>query len=79
MGLLATPEFVKYRREDGFGLVYTHENYGYEDASLYEMDEQVIDLLERADAETPRSELEREFGEAVVEELLAMEVLVDAG
>ena len=78
-GDLATPGFVKYRREEDFGLVYTHENYGDEDASLYETDERVVDVLQRAEGGAPRTELKREFGADVVEELRSMELLVDAG
>jgi putative mycofactocin binding protein MftB len=78
MGLVATPEFVKYRREDGFGLVYTHENYGYEDASLYEVDETVVEVLEFVGGGQPRDAVEAEFSPAVVAALLERGVLARA-
>ena len=77
MATLARPEHVKYRREAEGGLVYDHENYGYEDASLYEVSETVIDVLEFVDDERDREAVEREFSPAVVESLLERGVLAD--
>lgn len=73
-----TPAYVKYRREDGFGLVYEHENYGEEDASLYEVAEGVVDVLERADGGVDRDELAAAVGQETLEELLDLGVLQDA-
>jgi hypothetical protein len=68
MAQLRTPAHVKYRREDGFGLVYDHENYGYDDATLVTVDERIIDALEFVDERAPsESELESAFHEQVVE------------
>lgn len=73
---LRTPRHVKYRRESGFGLVYEHDGYGYDDASLYEVSERVVDVLEELDdAAAERAAVEREFGEETVARLLEMEVL----
>lgn len=43
---VVVPEYVKYRREETGGLVYAHENYGYEDATLTSVSGSVIDVLE---------------------------------
>jgi len=65
---LRKPDHVKYRHEDGFGLVYDHENYGYEDASLSTVDERIVDLLAYvAGATHDRERLVEEFPPAVVE------------
>ena len=77
MATLARPDHVKFRREAAGGLVYDHENYGYEDASLYEVSETVIDVLEFVDDERDREAVEREFSPAVVESLLERGVLAD--
>ena len=74
------PAHVKYRREDGFGLVYLHENYGYEDASLLQVTEGVVDVLEYVDDnDVTASDLERRFSPETVESLLAEGVLARAG
>ena len=76
MPTLAIPEHVKYRREAEGGLVYDHENYGYEDASMYEVNATVIDVLEFVDGDHPsREAVEREFSPGVVETLLERGVL----
>jgi putative mycofactocin binding protein MftB len=76
MATLARPEHVKYRREAEGGLVYDHENYGYEDASMYEVNATVIDVLEFVDGEgRSREAVEREFSSGVVETLLERGVL----
>jgi putative mycofactocin binding protein MftB len=75
---LAPPSFVKFRRESEFGLVYEHENYGYEDANLLRVDERVVDVLERtADSPQPREELAGEFSPELVETLLQRGLLTD--
>ncbi|MFB6137586.1 MAG: mycofactocin biosynthesis chaperone MftB2, partial [Halobacteriaceae archaeon] len=61
---------VKYRRESGFGLVYEHENYGHEDASLYEVNETVVDVLEYVGDGTDRDDVEGEFSADVVDALV---------
>jgi putative mycofactocin binding protein MftB len=76
---VSKPPHIKYRREADGGLVYDHENYGYEDASLYAVSDTVIDVLEFVDAETTRDRVETEFSPAVVESLLERGVLVDGG
>jgi len=72
---IVVPEHVKYREEAAGGLVYEHENYGYEDATLTTVSEPVIDVLEHVDQAggCPRSALESEFGAETVR------TLVDAG
>ncbi|MFB6183357.1 MAG: mycofactocin biosynthesis chaperone MftB2 [Haloarculaceae archaeon] len=65
---LRKPRHVKYRRESSFGLVYDHENYGYEDASLTTVDERIVDLLAHVEeGEHDREALEAAFSPAVVE------------
>lgn len=71
------PSYIKHRREDGFGLVYNHRNYGYEDASLTEVNETVIDVLEHVENGDSREHLEATFSPAVVEALLERGVLTD--
>jgi len=76
MAAVARPEYIKFRREAEGGLVYDHENYGYEDASMYEVSDTVIDVLEFVDGEgRPREAVEAEFSPAVVETLLDRGVL----
>ena len=68
------PSHVKFRRESDSGLVYDHENYGYEDATLLTVDETVVDILETVETgTTDRSELERRFSSE------ALAVLEDRG
>lgn len=74
-----TADHIKFRREADGGLVYDHENYGYEDASLYSVSETVIDVLEFVDGHRPRDEVESEFSPDIVEALLEREVLIDGG
>ena len=69
------PAHVKFRREAEGGLVYDHENYGYEDASLYAVNEVVIDVLEFVGESRPRNDVESEFSEAIVDSLLERGVL----
>ncbi|ADB62724.1 hypothetical protein Htur_3865 (plasmid) [Haloterrigena turkmenica DSM 5511] len=64
------PDHVKYRREAESGLVYDHENYGYEDASLYEVSETVVDVLEFVGDGRRRDEIEREYSPSLVERLV---------
>ncbi|MFD1600374.1 mycofactocin biosynthesis chaperone MftB2 [Halobellus rarus] len=71
------PPHVKFRREGDGGLVYDHENYGYEDASMYEVSDTVIDVLEFVDGERSREAVECEFSPAVVETLVERGVLAD--
>lgn len=72
------PQHVKFRREAGFGLVYEHENYGYEDANLLRVDERVVDVLERtADAPRTRGELASEFSPELVDTLLQRGLLTE--
>jgi len=75
---VARPGHVKFRREAEGGLVYDHENYGYEDASLYAVSDTVIDVLEFVGERRPRPDVESRFSPAVVEELLSRGVLVRA-
>lgn len=76
---LRKPRHVKYRREAEFGLVYDHENYGYEDATLASVDDVVVDVLERIEDEpVSREQLEREFSPATVEAMLQRGFLTDA-
>jgi len=72
------PSHVKYRREGDGGLVYDHENYGYEDASLYRVSEAVVDVLEFVEEPRPRATVEAEFSPAVVDSLLERGVLARA-
>ncbi|MGQ4555462.1 mycofactocin biosynthesis chaperone MftB2 [Halobellus sp. GM3] len=74
---VSKPAHVKYRREADGGLVYDHENYGYEDASLYAVSDTVLEVLEFVDGGRPREAVEAEFSPAVVESLLERGVLVD--
>lgn len=73
---IRVPDHVKYRREAAFGLVYDHENYGYEDASLYEVSETVVDVLESVGDGRRRDELEREYSPSLVERLVEQDFLV---
>ncbi|MFW5955963.1 MAG: mycofactocin biosynthesis chaperone MftB2 [Halorhabdus sp.] len=77
MATLAKPDHIKYRREADGGLVYDHENYGYEDASMYEVSDTVIDVLEFVDDEPDREAVEGEFSPTVVTTLLDRGVLAD--
>jgi putative mycofactocin binding protein MftB len=72
---VVVPEYVKYRREETGGLVYAHENYGYEDATLTSVSDSVIDVLEHVheNGGCSASELETDFSPETVE------VLVDRG
>lgn len=67
---VSTPAHVKYRREADGGLVYDHEDYGHEDASLYAVSDTVIDVLEFVGAGRPRAEVEAAFSPSVVGSLL---------
>lgn len=71
------PVHVKFRREADGGLVYDHENYGYEDASMYAVSDTVIDVLEFVEEPRLRSEVESEFSPAVVDSLVERGVLAD--
>lgn len=71
------PSYIKHRREDGFGLVYNHRNYGYEDASLIEVNETVIDVLEHVGDTEKRERLEAAFSPGVVDALVDRGVLVN--
>lgn len=75
---VATPSYIKYRREADGGLVYDHENYGYEDASMYAVSDTVIDVLEFVDGRRNRAAVEEQFSNAIVESLLDRGVLVRA-
>jgi putative mycofactocin binding protein MftB len=68
---METPPHVKFRREGEGGLVYDHENYGYEDATLSTVSDTVVDVLERAADGCSRRTLEAEFTPATVEALVA--------
>lgn len=70
------PDHVKFRRETDHGLVYDHENYGYEDASMYEVSDVVVDVLEFVGDGRPRTEVEREYDGSVVETLVEREMLI---
>lgn len=72
-----TPSHIKYRRERDGGLVYDHENYGYEDASMYAVSDTVIDVLEFVDGQRPRDEVEAAFSPAIVQSLLEKGVLTN--
>lgn len=69
------PPHIKYRREAEGGLVYDHENYGYEDASMYTVSETVIEVLEVVDGGCPRQHLDEEFSESVIDALIDRGVL----
>ena len=77
---LARPEHVKFRREADGGLVYDHENYGYEDATLTKVDDAVIDVLERVDGSggCRRQVLDGEFGAGTVDALIEAGILTHA-
>lgn len=77
MAPVSKPNHIKYRREPEGGLVYDHENYGYDDASMYEVSDTVIDVLEFVGEECPRDEVDQEFSPATVETLLNRGVLVN--
>ena len=72
---IIVPEHVKFRREASGGLVYDHENYGYEDATLSTVTEPVVDVLEHVSdvGACERSTLEAEF------ESRTVRALIDAG
>lgn len=74
---IVRPAHVKFRREAEGGLVYDHENYGYEDATLTTVDGVVIDVLERVDEQGGRGRepLENEFSVGTVETLLEAGIL----
>lgn len=71
------PSHIKYRRESDFGLVYDHQNYGYEDASLLEVSETVIDVLEHVEDDECQERLEATFSSEVVDALIERGILVD--
>ncbi|MFC5136393.1 MULTISPECIES: mycofactocin biosynthesis chaperone MftB2 [Haloferacaceae] len=77
MATLARPDHIKFRREADGGLVYDHENYGYEDASMYEVSDTVIDVLEFVENENDREAVESQFSPAVVATLIDRGVLAD--
>jgi putative mycofactocin binding protein MftB len=77
MATVSKPAHIKFRREGDGGLVYDHENYGYEDASMYEVSDTVIDVLEFVDDERSREVVEREFSPAIVDTLVERGVLAD--
>jgi putative mycofactocin binding protein MftB len=74
---IVRPTHVKFRREAEGGLVYDHENYGYDDASLTTVSGTVIEVLERVDERggCGRSSLEEEFGSRTVDTLLEAGIL----
>ena len=76
-GRICRPAHIKFRREAEGGLVYDHENYGYDDATLTTVDDAVIDVLERVAAADgcDRATLDEEFGAATVETLLQAGIL----
>ncbi|MFC6719870.1 mycofactocin biosynthesis chaperone MftB2 [Natrialbaceae archaeon GCM10025810] len=74
--LVRKPAHVKYRREADYGFVYEHENYGYEDASLYEVNEVVVDALEFVGDGRSRAEVEREYDAELVDTLVERELLI---
>lgn len=78
--MIVKPRYVKFRRESDGGLVYDHENYGYDDATLRSVDEQVIDVLERVDEQEgcDRATLIEEFGPGTVDTLLNVGMLTHA-
>lgn len=74
---IVRPAHIKFRREAEGGLVYDHENYGYDDATLTTVDDAVIDVLERlaATGSCERTALDEEFGAATVDTLLQAGIL----
>lgn len=77
--VLERPPHVKYRREDGFGLVYDHENYGYDDATLSTVNEVVVEVLERVETGSHTyEELTREFSSRAIDVMLEEGYLQDA-
>lgn len=72
---VAKPSHVKFRREADGGLVYDHENYGYEDASMYAVSDTVVDVLEFVDGERPRGDVEAAFSAETVRALIDRGVL----
>jgi putative mycofactocin binding protein MftB len=76
---LTRPAHVKFRRESEGGLVYDHENYGYEDASLYAVSDTVVDVLEFVGEGRARTAVEAEFSPSVVESLVERGVLANEG
>lgn len=76
---VSKPHYIKFRREADGGLVYDHENYGYEDASMYAVSDTVIDVLEFVDGKRSRMNVETEFSPEVVDSLVQRGVLVDDG
>jgi len=65
--MVSVPPYVKYRREADGGLVYEHENYGYEDATLLRVDGTVVDILEAVESgTTDRAVLEERFSPEAV-------------
>ncbi|AOW79433.1 mycofactocin system protein MftB [Halodesulfurarchaeum formicicum] len=66
---VSKPEYIKYRREDEYGLVYDHENYGYEDATLSTVDERIISCLEYVEDRSAieLEALQDEFSPEVIE------------
>jgi putative mycofactocin binding protein MftB len=74
---IVRPSHVKFRREAEGGLVYDHENYGYEDATLTTVDGVVIDVLERVDERDGCriATLDDEFGAGTVDTLLQAGIL----
>lgn len=72
------PSYIKYRRETDSGLVYDHQNYGYDDASLLEVNEVVIDVLERVDGDDEsREHLEATFSSGIIDALIERGLLID--
>jgi len=72
------PSYIKYRREADFGLVYDHQNYGYEDASLLEVNEVVVDVLERVDGDDKsRDYLEATFSSEIIDALIERGLLIN--
>jgi len=78
-GALTRPSHVKFRREATGGLVYDHENYGYEDASLYAVSDTVVDVLEFVGDGRARADVEAAFSPGIVESLLERGVLAHEG
>jgi hypothetical protein len=74
------PDHIKFRRETETGLVYDHENYGYEDATLTKVGETVIDILEWINEEGGCSypSLEDEYSPQTIDTLLESGVLTRA-
>ncbi len=69
------PAHIKFRREVEGGLVYDHERYGEEDATLTEVSETVIEVLEAVEAGRDRSELEQVYGSQTIATLLEAGIL----